>query len=70
LTCKYFPCFFIPPADGQLGIDHGIANRSMADPILHLRFKDDLLAVVKSEGETSQYTLANQGLITQYGSIS
>jgi len=42
----------------------------MADPILHLRFKDDLLAVVKSEGETSQYTLANQGLITQYGSIS
>jgi hypothetical protein len=34
-TGKHFPRFFIPPAAGELGVNHGVANRSMADPILH-----------------------------------
>jgi hypothetical protein len=32
-----------------------------------LRLKDDLLAVVKGEGESSRDTLANQGLVTEHG---
>jgi hypothetical protein len=31
-----------------------------------LRLKDDLLAVIEGEGEASEDTLANKGLVTQY----
>jgi len=33
---------------------------------MSLRFKDDLLAMIKGESETSQHTLANEGLVTQH----
>jgi hypothetical protein len=35
VTGKDFPRFFIPPAAGELRINHGIANRGVSDPILH-----------------------------------
>jgi hypothetical protein len=34
--------------------------------MINLRLKDDLLAVIEGEGEVSEDTLANEGLITQY----
>jgi len=33
---------------------------------MSLRFKDDLLAMVKGESETPQHTLADEGLVTQH----
>jgi hypothetical protein len=39
-------------------------TKARISQIQDLRLKDNLLAVIKGEGETSQDTLANQGLVT------
>jgi hypothetical protein len=35
LTRKHFPRFFIAPAAGELGIDHGVSDRGVSYPVLH-----------------------------------
>jgi hypothetical protein len=47
LTGKHFPRFFIPPAASELGINDGVANRSMADPVLH---ESEVCACIKQVG--------------------
>jgi hypothetical protein len=34
-ACKHLAGFFIPPAAGELGVDHGVLDRGVTYPVLH-----------------------------------